>query len=618
MNAQDQFAVEGAQPLPVIDVERFFRMLRKDPSLLEKLHPDDQATLRRAGLRSEPMRTLPLGVRSAREAVWHYQQRKEPVPEQLASYAPLDPEWAKTEENAVRNWRPRHSEAFRELLRAQEEKLKLENAGRTSGTRSETVVEHQREPEHLGSARVDETSGERAPDPAPSGPTTEPQHGKTPPGPDSRTDETQPESARYVQGSLETPAEEPQHAKPGEPEGSAAESARTLRMDEQLRDEPTIVERAPPVMKAVITGDNDNNVRVLSGEELKNGKRLNPPDILKLVGGAAARVSACADESRANAAHGAERHRRAGKPTLPPERPRREVLRASLMKPCDRANTPQAYREKLGAMDRQIRVMTEQITSDPVWSAAEYVERTVRVRSTLEFPPSRDDLQRNRDLREAMLGLQDAQESFDYLRSHAAKARKSLEAYQQRSRSWARGLQNFVFDTERKLQAGAEEASRDLVRARGKLRDAEGDAKALYAEHLSTGNDEALAELDLARKERTLIERPLRDAVLERQRAELTIKDGRAPERAMNAPANTPLRHIVNVSVHGFGFAELEGPGGKSYFLDHAEHPELIPQLKPGTQITLSRDEHGSRHFQLLESPAREPESRERERARSR
>lgn len=587
------FESEGAQRLPLIDLQRFLRLAHQDPSVLERLHPEDQARFRRAALASEAIRKMPPGVRSGREAVWLMKERGEPIPPLMASFKPLDPSIAATRENALRNWSPVHLENFQAILG---------NFKSGERPRSETTPE------------VEETLVDKTPRGLDEQLHRDAVHDSAPGTHDERVELDKPArepvpSARDVDASLtqETPTAPPPRESQQE-DGAKAPASQPVPLDTSYE-----APRPPPLHEPSVAAFHDAE-REKRGAA--SGSPRNPTTLLDQLQSSRRRIAAIAQTSLKELQHGSAVYRSEGEIALPPPRPRKGFLEASTHR-LHRSDVPLAYRKPISAMDAHVRSILQQVTSNPVWIAAEYVERSTRIKDLSDFPPSRDELRESPELAVAARSLDEAR------RLHAGdvisqkRAQQQLAAYQRRP-GWLKAAQNLVLDTERELKQKALTASVRVLESSNEMRTAEAEAKSLYASRLEEANEIALEQRQLARSERLLLERPLREAVLERHRAQEALCERLAPERVLDAPERTALTYQATIKIDGFSFASLRGEDGRTYLLDRTEHTLNGAKLRTGDVVQVSRDENQSRHVSLVTTAKTSAQNRDRETSRGR
>jgi hypothetical protein len=574
------FVVEGAQPLRVIDMHLFFRAVHKEPKLLEKLPPQDRKSFERAALRTSAVKKMPPGVRSGREAVFEILKRGEEVPPPLAPYKPLDPEVAKAAENALSQWRPSDEAAVQAILDSF-------RSGERKVTAAPTLA-----PEPSATVRSPSTASMPPPLPKHSA-VTEPADAPSTAIPGAQ--------AREAKDTLVDPPRAVQALVIGaqaESSPDAAESERPPSQADSSLEPPTQVPTSQP--QPTLTPAEPGT------------QAFNPSALLEVLDVSRLHVASLAQWSREEFARGQGLHTGSGTSKLPPERPRKEILKARTAAP-QRSDVPYTLRKPLRDMDAHVRDIVEQVTSNPVWIAAEYVERTGAMRSANDFPPNRTDLLENPELLAVVQQFDHARHERQQAVAAATLAQQKLGAHQRKPR-WMRAAQNLMFDRERRLHEVAKAASLQLLTSSLELRARESEAKMQYATCLESVNDTTRAQSRLARAEREAIERPLRNAVLERHRAEEALAGRCAPARVLEAPALAELTFDSTIKVDGFAFAVLRAEDGQRYLLDKLEHNLSGQRLRPGDVLSIQRDEHGSRH--VIVKPRSQPEARAPERER--
>lgn len=304
---------------------------------------------------------------------------------------------------------------------------------------------------------------------------------------------------------------------------------------------------------------------------------------------ASERVAALAREVRAAKRTHIATYRALGLPELPKNSARRKLLAAAVA-PA-REQDADGRHGALKALDQQLRAMQRDIIDDPLWIAADYLDRTTALEQVEDRV--RDDE-----------GVKRARGEYKKAEERVRSAARALDTYEppnrwQRTLDMVRGQGKGEQDRLLALHAAMKEASLTLHNAKRGLDDAEREARAA-AHELNAQSLEVQRE---ARARRDALEQPLRQALADRYIAERALTRERAPQHLRDASDLGSLTYVGQRTVGGFDYHEFSNFGGATYLADSVELRSTIAQLdlQQGDRVVLRSDELGARHLQLEE-----------------
>lgn len=292
-------------------------------------------------------------------------------------------------------------------------------------------------------------------------------------------------------------------------------------------------------------------VSALSAKALGD-ERLTVPDRVKEAVG---RVEVAAAHVKEERARRVEEHRREGRPQLPTHSPRIDKLARDIAPVLGTASRSERDRSDLGRFDRLIGSMQRDITHNPLWLAADHVERNVTV------------LKLDKLVREAP-ELQEVQRAYASAEKRFLDAKVEVEAFEKQPK-WRQWVDTKLRDQDLKLRGAFDHAAEHLLLAKQQVENTERDLRATLETTVAEHNGAELNKQREARERREGIERPLREALIERHVAEgLTVRGETTLARLQDAPDGATLGFAGTINVGGFEAVQLKGADGQTYLGD--------------------------------------------------
>lgn len=253
-------------------------------------------------------------------------------------------------------------------------------------------------------------------------------------------------------------------------------------------------------------------------------------------------------------------------PPLPRRSSRRDLLRQVAHAPT-RTSLSRAYRALLSEVDSGIARIAAEVTENPLWIAADYLERHTKLEKVDE------QLAKHERVQHAEKAYQRAEKAL-----LAAKSR--LDRWRRGPR-WARTVDKLLpsaWRTETRRHANMALASRHLVDCEVERQVAEAYARAEYGLIIGERNGMALARQKEAQDQRDSIERHLREAVMHRHLGECIVRAGRCVQHLKDAPANETLEYAGTSRIGPFAFEEFRS-GERAYLADAIDVRETLERL---------------------------------------
>lgn len=296
---------------------------------------------------------------------------------------------------------------------------------------------------------------------------------------------------------------------------------------------------------------------------------------------AVARVEVAAAHVKEERTRRVQEHHSQGRPALPTHSPRIDKLARDITPVLGTTSRSERDRSDLGRFDRLIGSMQRDITHNPLWLAADHVEGNITV------------LKLDKLVREAP-ELQEVQRVYASAEKRFVEAKAQVESFEKQP-AWRRWVDTTLRDQDLKLRGAFDHAAEHLLLAKQQVENTERDLRATLQETVAEHNGAELNKQREARERRESIERPLREALIERHIAEgITLRGETTLARLQDAPPGTTLRFDETVNIGGFEVVKLKGPAGQTYLGDSIALNMPAAARQQGKPFDVRKDNDGT------------------------
>lgn len=294
---------------------------------------------------------------------------------------------------------------------------------------------------------------------------------------------------------------------------------------------------------------------------------------------AVARVEVAATKVREDRVRRVTEHNKAGRPPLPTNSPRIALLERSIA-PASTIDRNERARSDVGKLDRSLAAMARDITRNPLWLAADHVERNAA------------PLQLEALVRESP-ELRQAKELYATAEKQFLTAKTQVEEFEKRP-AWAQWIDSKVRDTDLKLREAYDQSAERLLGAKQHVEATERDVRASLEVSVAEHNGAELNKQREARERRESLEQPLREAFIERHVAEAIARGDASISRIQDVPEGTSLKQSGVIQLGGFDVVQLTDAQGKTYLGDSVTLDLPSTGLEQGASLAPNKQPDGT------------------------